>query len=98
ERLMPSRAEIKPSAMRAFLQYVSLVDINYKTGLYSVSLQSAHTREVFGNLARHRFGELFPPDVAQRWRDCFNLVRDTPKPVRLSTQVGTQGQLWRDCE
>jgi hypothetical protein len=95
---MPSRAELKPLNMRSFLRFVSLVDVERDSGIYRVRLQSTHTREVFGELAHRKFGELFPEDVAQRWRDCFHLVRDTGQPVRLWTQVGTQDQFWLQCE
>jgi hypothetical protein len=98
QRPMPSRGELKPGAMRSFLPYVNIVDLDRKAGLYTVALQSSHLRETFGDLRSRKFGELFPPDVAQRWRDCFNLVRDMPRPVRLWTQVATQGQLWLQCE
>lgn len=98
DRPMPSRGELKPAAMRSFLRFVSIVDIRPATGTYRVVLQSSHSRDVFGDLVDREFGELFPPEVAQRWRDCFNLVRDTAEPVRLSTQVGTHGKLWLQCE
>jgi len=98
DRPMPSRAELRPGAMRSFLSYLSLMDFDPQTGIYKVGLQSTHSREVFGNLKGRKFGELFPPDVAQRWRDSFNLVRDRPEPVRLWTQVGTQGKTWLQCE
>ena len=95
---MPSRQELQPSAMRSFLRFVSLVDVEPESGIYRVTLQSSHTRELFGDLAQRKFGELFPEDVAQRWRNCFHLVRDTNLPVRLWTPVATQGKLWRQCE
>jgi len=98
DRQMPSRGELKPSRMRTYLTYVSIVDRDPISGLYRVSLQSTHTREVFGELKGRAFAELFPPEVAQRWRDCFNLIRDNPKPVRLWTEVGTQDQSWLQCE
>ena len=97
-RQMPSRTELKPRAIRSFLPYVSIVDLDSQTGNYTVALQATHSREVFGNLKGRKFAELFPPDVAQRWRDCFDLVCDRPQPVRLSSQVGTQNKLWLQCE
>jgi hypothetical protein len=48
--------------------------------------------------ALRRFSDLFPPEVAQRWRECFDLVRDTASPVRLFTIVSTQSQFWLECE
>jgi len=95
---MPFRQDLKPSVMRAYLPFVNLVDVDFERGSYRVSLQGAHTGQVFGNLRGRRFSDLFPPDVAERWRGCFHLVRDTAKPVRLSTAVGTQGQVWLQCE
>ncbi len=97
-RPMPARAELKPAGMRAFLQFVNLVDIDPEDRSYMVSLQSPHTREVFGDLTKRKFRELFSPSVAERWRYCFDLVGNESGPVRLSTQVGTQGQLWLQCE
>src|SRR3569833_2864305 len=91
DRAMPSRQEIKPAAMRGFLQFVNLVDIEPETSIYRVSLQSSHTARLFGQIAHHKFGELFEPAVAQRWRDCFNLVRDSRQPVRLLNEVGVEG-------
>ena len=98
QRLMPSRSELKPSAMRRFLQFVNLVDINFEADSYMVTLQGAHTQQVFGNLRGQKFRDLFPPEVVKRWRECFQLTRDTNLPVRLSSQVGTQGKLWLQCE
>jgi hypothetical protein len=98
QRKMPSRQELRPAAMRRFLRFVNLVDVEPGTGIYRVSLQSAHTAELFGQIAHRKFGELFAPEVAQRWRDCFNLVRDGGEPVRLQSEVGSEGQFWRRCE
>lgn len=98
ERPMPARSELKPSGMRTFLQFVNLVDIDPEDGSYMVGLQSPHTREVFGELTKRKFRELFPPPVAERWHYCFDLARKQGGPVRLTTQVGTQGQLWLQCE
>jgi hypothetical protein len=98
QRNMPSRKELKPAAMRKFLRFVNLVDVEPGTGIYRISLQSAHTAELFGEIAHHKFGELFEPAVAQRWRDCFNLVRDSARPVRLLSEVGSEEGFWRRCE
>jgi hypothetical protein len=98
QRNMPSRQELKPLAMRTFLQFVNLVDVEPETGVYKVSLQSAHTTELFGPIAHREFGELFPSDVAQRWRDCFTLARESAGPIRLLNEVGSEGSFWRVCE
>lgn len=96
ERPMPSRGQLRPAGMRNFLTFVNLVDIVDDS--YVVTLQGAHTRQVFGHLARQKFVNLFTEEEDKRWRYCFDLVRDSGKPVRLYTQVGTQQQLWLDCE
>src|ERR1044072_690011 len=85
ERPMPPRGELKPSAMRRYLAYVSIVDRDAASGQYTVSLQSSHTAEVLRDLKGRTFAELFPPHVAQRWRACFDLMREKGQPVRLST-------------
>jgi hypothetical protein len=98
QRNMPSRQELKPLAMRRFLRLVNLVDVEPGSDVYKVSLQSAHTIELFGPIAHRKFGELFPSDVAQRWRDCFTLARESRDPVRLLNEVGSEGSFWRLCE
>jgi hypothetical protein len=49
-------------------------------------------------LANRRWGEMFSVREQERWRYCFDLVRDRLHPVRLATRVGTQGKVWLDCE
>src|SRR5580765_2592887 len=58
QRRMPSRQELKPIAMRSFVRLVNLIDIEPDTGIYRVSLQSPHTADLFGNIARQKFGDL----------------------------------------
>jgi hypothetical protein len=78
---------------------VNLVAIDpSRDGSYVVRLQGQHTRDVFGHLATQSLAAVLSPQEEQRWRFCFDIVRDRGEPVRLATQVGTQGKLWLDCE
>lgn len=96
DRPMPARGELRPAGMRNFLTFVNLVDVVDDS--YIITLQGAHARQVLGHLANQKFVNLFTREEEERWRYCLDLVRDNCKPVRLYTQVGTQQQLWLDCE
>jgi hypothetical protein len=99
DRQMPARRELSPSAMRGFLSFVNLVSIKGEgPDSYRLALQGQHTRDVFGHLAKCKLTEVLSIQEEQRWRECFDLARDSQKPVRLTTRVGTQGKLWLDCE
>lgn len=63
ERAMPTRRELSPRGMREFLTYVGLVDVQPAVEgtpvAYNISLELAHGREVFGQLAPRDIEESF---------------------------------------
>jgi hypothetical protein len=99
-RLMPQRRELSPRAMKTFITYVNLVDVLSFDGQwdYAVSLQSADSFQVLGNIKGTRFTEIFPPLHAQRWRSSFDLSRENKRPVRLLTRASTRNKNWLACE
>lgn len=102
ERTMPARSDLSPRGMREFITHVSLVDVWPASGGgavdYEITLQGSHCREVFGHLVRRKFSAGLSEVTARRLRECLNLVRDSARPVRLSTRVTAGGKFWLDSE
>jgi hypothetical protein len=102
ERQMPARSELSPRGMREFLTHVNLVDIWPDSGGcvvdYEVTLQGSHGLEVFGNLARRRLAAGLSAVTARRLRECWNIVRDSGRPVRISARVTGGDKFWLDSE
>ena len=102
ERAMPTRRELSPRGMREFLPYVNLVDVQPATegasSHYQISLESAHTRNVFGNLAIHSIIKSTSPERVRRASECFELVRKAGRPAHVDSRVTVRGQFWLDSE
>lgn len=100
-RGMPGRHELRPRAMREFLDHVSLVDVvpDARRGFdYVVGLQGQHARDVFGPMAGRRLDAMMPLKLADRWRASFDLARNAAAPVRLFTRATTLGKYPLACE
>ena len=101
ERAMPTRSDLSPRGMREFITHVNLVDVWPASGGpvdYEVTLQGSHGREVFGHLVRRRFSAALSEVTARRLRECLNLVRDSGRPVRISSRVTAGAKFWLDSE
>jgi hypothetical protein len=100
-RRMPIRRELKPRAMREFLDHVNLVDVIPQDdgGFdFMVTLQGAQSFGVFGHMAGQTLSEILPPVFEKRWSDSFELPRMAAAPVRLVTRASTFGKKWLGCE
>jgi hypothetical protein len=101
ERPMPARGDLRPRAMREFLDHVNLVDV-IADGAdrfdYAVSLQGTRGRDLFGHMQGRRFSEMFPPALEARWRDSFEVIRVERAPMRFLTRASTFGKKWLLCE
>ena len=100
-RSMPGRHELRPRAMRDFLDHVNLVEVvaDLHRGFdYVIGLQGPHARDVFGDMAGRRLDAIMRPVLAQRWRTSFDLSRNAAAPVRLFTRASTVGKNWLACE
>ncbi len=99
---MPTRRELSPRGMREFLTYVGLVDVQPAVEgtpvAYNISLELAHGREVFGQLAPRDIEESLPPARVRRARECFEHVRISARPARIQTRVTVRDQSWLDSE
>jgi hypothetical protein len=85
--------------MRRFLIFTNLVTVcGEGPGAYRIALQGQHTCGLFGLVANRNLTEILSAEEEERWRHCFDLVRNGERPVRLATRVGTKGLLWLDCE
>jgi hypothetical protein len=99
-RKMPERGELSPQAMRAFLTYVNLVDVvaGPVSGSfeYRVSLQGQHARGLHGHVAHRKLVEALPRQAEQRWRYCFETVRQAARPARFRSLIN--GKQWLEGE
>jgi hypothetical protein len=102
ERPMPARSDLSPRGMREFITHVNLVDVRPASGSgavdYEVALQGSHALGVFGHLAHRRFGEGLSAVTARRLRECWNLVADSGRPVRISARVTGGDKFWLDSD
>jgi hypothetical protein len=101
-RIMPARSDLSPRGMREFLTHVNLVGVcqAVEGGSidYEVALQGSHGSEVFGPLARRKLAAGLSAVTARRLRECFDLVRDSGRPVRINSGVTCGGKFWLDSE
>jgi len=102
ERAMPARSELSPRGMREFLAYVNLVNVQPAVegaaANYQISLESAHTRKVFGQLALHNVKKSTSPERVRLASECFELVRTAARPARVQSPVTVGNQFWLDSE
>lgn len=97
ERAMPARRELRPRAMRDFLDHVNLIDViadGEEHFDYAVSLEGARARDVFGHMVGRRLGDMLPPRHERRWRDTFEEIRSAAAPFRITTRASTFGKKW----
>jgi len=101
-RIMPARSDLSPRGMREFLTHVNLVGVCQaaEDGSidYEVALQGSHGSEVFGPLARRRLAAGLSAVTTRRLRECFDLVRDSGRPVRINSRVTGGEKFWLDSE
>jgi hypothetical protein len=100
-RTMPRRDELKPQPMRSYLAHVNLIDVKTDDAAradYMVSLQGQHAQAVFGCIAHKKLDEALPAHIAERWRNCFDIVHEAARPVRFASRIASGSKLWLDSE
>lgn len=89
-RAMPSRADLDPIEMRAFVTHVALVEVlaDAKTPepVFRIRLAGTSVEEVFGPLTGRTVAEL-PAYFAPRWQNLFAASMAARAPVRITTDV-----------
>lgn len=100
DRDMPSRADLSPGEMRAFLSHVGLVEVREGTnGIeYSIRLSSTKWESVYGSMKGRILADFLPPEVEERWRMAFDSVRESAKPMRVCAPVLLTRKRWLTCE
>ena len=102
DRVMPSRADISPAALRSVLPQIALVDVpaaGDRPTAYVVRLAGDAIHQTFGPLTGKPVDEILPPEILERWIACFDAARTALAPVRVvAPQIAYQGKTWLQAE
>lgn len=101
DRIMPSRADISPAALRGVLPQIALVDVpgagDPPTG-YVVRLAGDAIIQVYGSLTGKPLDQLLPADILMRWVACFDAARTAAAPIGVTSRVAFQNKTWLQAE
>jgi hypothetical protein len=100
-RPMPSRADLKPAAMRGFTEHVGLIEIRGGTGGetdYFIRRAGTRWEDVFGPITGRLIHEFLPPQIETRWRQVFDAVCEAKAPLRVATDIRFQQKTWLEAE
>jgi hypothetical protein len=100
-RLMPSRANLDPRQMRAFMPNIALVELRKApdgTQDYYIRLAGTAVEELFGPLTGQSISEFLPAEIETRWRRMLDIARDAASPIRTIGRVAFQRKTWLECE
>jgi hypothetical protein len=101
DRAMPSRADISPAALRNVLPQIGLVDVPAAGDApthYVVRLAGDAITQVFGPLNGKAIDAHLPPEILERWVACFEAVRISAAPARITSRVVYQNKTWLQAE
>jgi hypothetical protein len=100
-RVMPSRADLNPAAMRNFTQNTGLIEIRHDSAPhveYFIRRAGSDWEKVFGAMTGRFIHEFLPPEIEMRWRRVFDAVREKRAPVRVTTGIQFQAKTWLTTE
>jgi hypothetical protein len=92
-RTMPTRADIKPSAIARFSPHVGLVDVG-GGGAYRIRRAGGKLEELFGAMTGKSLHEFLPPELETRWRLVFDSVCERRLPLRVTTGIELRRMSW----
>ena len=98
---MPSRDDLRPTAMRKFTEAVGLVEIRTDIGPdveYFIRRAGTQWEGVFGPMTGKFLHEFLPPEIELRWREVFDAVRLAVSPVRAAAGIRFQRKTWLQAE
>ena len=92
-RPMPSRADLDPVEMRAFVTHVGLIEAvggeREAAKTFRIRLAGTALEDVFGHLTGRKLTEL-PDYFAVRWHDLFQAAVEARAPVCVTTRVSLE--------
>ena len=99
-RLMPTRANLDPGAMKKFSPHVGLVEPRLSGTAKSYFIRRAGSRweDVYGAMTGKVLQEFLPTHLVIAWHGVFDGVATSAKPIRITTQVDFQDKTWLDIE
>ncbi len=97
---LPSRASLSPSDMRTYAAHVGLIEVLGPSGKvdYRIRLAGSKWEEVFGRMGGRLIGEFLPKNIEARWREVFDAVRQTARPLRVTTRLAFRPRAWLATE
>jgi hypothetical protein len=101
DRVMPSRADISPAALRGVLPQIALVDVpgaGDPPTAYVIRLAGDAIIQVYGPLTGKPIDQILPPAILERWIACFDAARTGAAPIRVASRVAYQGKSWLQGE
>jgi hypothetical protein len=100
-RLMPSRADLDPRQMRAFMAHIALIELrSMPDGKqdYYIRLAGTAVEQLFGPFTGQSISEFLPAEIEARWRSMLDAARDAASPIRTIGRVAFQRKTWLECE
>lgn len=101
DRVMPSRADISPAALRGVLPQIALVDVpgaGDPPTSYVVRLAGDAIIQVYGSLTGKPLDQILPSDILSRWVACFDAARTAAVPIGVTSRVSFQNKTWLQAE
>jgi hypothetical protein len=97
DRELPTRDDIRPSAMRTFLPNIALLEPLGPSAMpddYLVRLAGSFIEQTFGRIGGRKLSEFLSPVFQQRWRRSFDMARFSRRPLRTSGRIAFQNKTW----
>jgi hypothetical protein len=101
DRAMPSRSDLTPQGMRAFLPHVALIDVLDMPGAepdYFIRLAGTAIEQVIGPRSGKTLATDTPPGLALRWRTQYDMMLRSRKPLRSVARIGYHNKTWLEGE
>jgi hypothetical protein len=100
-RAMPSRADIDPREMRAFLANLALLEPRPKSdGSNDIFVRLAGTslEQTYGMLTGRLVSEIVPPETGRIWHTVFDPAMESASPVRSIGRMVFEKRSWLEVE
>lgn len=89
ERPMPLLSDIRPEEIPRLLPYLTLFDMNWEQGSFSIfpRLAGSKFEEVFGPIHKKPLHTVLPPEILERWHGAARTMIDAGVPLRAVGNV-----------
>lgn len=88
-RAMPVLSDIRPEEIPRLLPYLTLFDMNWEQGSFSIfpRLAGSKFEEVFGPIHKKPLHTVLPPEILERWHGAARTVIEAGVPLHAAGEV-----------